>query len=133
MSRSFVSTRIPRPMKQKRHSAMQNRHFALPPAPHYSGGATANREFRDCRYVSDAGVPVLGARYPQCSVCSAPVTSIARASGDDDDYGWRFYTHGGYPAGATYDTVYSYYGNTYPFHGDDPAFNRVAYLRITIY
>lgn len=52
---------------------------------------------------------------------------------DDDDYGWRFYTYGGYPAGATYDTVYSYYGNTYPFHGDDPAFNRVAYLRITIY
>ncbi len=51
----------------------------------------------------------------------------------DDDYGWRFYTYGGYPAGATYDTVYSYYGNTFPFHGDDPAFNRVAYLRITIY
>jgi len=53
--------------------------------------------------------------------------------GDDDDYGWRFYFNAAYPAGATYDTVYSYYGNTYPFHYDDPAFNRVAYLRITIY
>lgn len=36
---------------------MQNRHFALPPARHYSTGATANREFRDCRYASDAAVP----------------------------------------------------------------------------
>jgi hypothetical protein len=50
-------------------------------------------------------------------------------NGNDDDYGWRIYAPGGYPAGAMYDYVYSYYGNTYP------AFeaNRSAYLRITIY
>lgn len=53
--------------------------------------------------------------------------------GGDDDYGWRIYSAGGYPTGATYNTVYSYYGNTFPFHSWDPRFNRVAYLRITIY
>lgn len=51
---------------------------------------------------------------------------------DDDDYGWRIYAAGYYPVGATYNTVYSYYGNTFPFHDYDPAYNRVAYLRITI-
>lgn len=53
--------------------------------------------------------------------------------GDDDDYGWRIYAAGGYPSGTTYDTVYSYYGNTFPYDPGNPAFNRVAYMRITIY
>lgn len=47
----------------------------------------------------------------------------------DDDFGWRIYSPGGYPAGATYDLVYSYYKETYPAFDA----NRSAYLRITIY
>lgn len=47
-------------------------------------------------------------------------------TGDNDDFGWRFYALGGYPFGATYNTVQSYYANTWNQQ------LRTAYLRITI-
>jgi hypothetical protein len=48
--------------------------------------------------------------------------------GQNDDYGWRFWAAGGYPSGATYDTVLTYYANTFP--PEDA--NTSAYFRITI-
>jgi hypothetical protein len=48
--------------------------------------------------------------------------------GSDDDYGWRFWAAGGYPGGATYDVVYTYYANTFPQENA----NTSAYFRITI-
>jgi hypothetical protein len=45
------------------------------------------------------------------------------ANGENDDFGWRFYTTGPYPFGATVGTVYSFYTNTW-----DSV--RSAYLRI---
>ena len=51
--------------------------------------------------------------------------------GQNDDYGWRMWAPplGGYPAGATYDVVYSFYANTFP--PEDA--NKSAYFRIAIY
>ena len=48
--------------------------------------------------------------------------------GNDDDYGWRIWGPGQYPAGAIYDQVVTYYGNTYPAENA----NTAAYFRITI-
>jgi hypothetical protein len=48
--------------------------------------------------------------------------------GQNDDYGWRFWAAGGYPNGATYDVVYSFYANTFPMEDA----NKSAYFRITI-
>ena len=47
----------------------------------------------------------------------------------DDDFGWRIYGPGGYPAGAMRDFVYSYYKETYPAFD----YNRSAYLRISTF
>jgi hypothetical protein len=49
--------------------------------------------------------------------------------GADDDFGWRFYYAGEYPAGTMYDVVYSYYKETYPAYDN----NRSAYVRLSIY
>ena len=51
------------------------------------------------------------------------------ALGADDDFGWRFYYAGAYPAGTMYDIVYSYYKETYPAYDD----TRSAYVRLSIY
>lgn len=45
-------------------------------------------------------------------------------TGEDDDFGWRFYQTGSYPFGATAGTVYSFYANTMDTN------TRTAYLRI---
>jgi hypothetical protein len=48
---------------------------------------------------------------------------------NDDDYGWRIWVPTlGYPWGAAYDVVQTYYGNTYPAENA----NTTAYFRITI-
>jgi hypothetical protein len=63
--------------------------------------------------------------YP--AVYAVHIMEIDGDIGSNDDYGWRIWAPGGYPYGATYDVVYTYYGNTYPAENA----NTTAYFRIT--
>ncbi|HEX2692420.1 MAG TPA: hypothetical protein VHL12_00080 [Gemmatimonadaceae bacterium] len=64
--------------------------------------------------------------YP--AVYAVHIMEIDGDIGSNDDYGWRIWAPGQYPWGATYDVVYTYYGNTYPAENA----NTTAYFRITI-
>lgn len=64
--------------------------------------------------------------YP--AVYAVHIMEIDGDIGNNDDYGWRIWAPGQYPFGATYDVVYTYYGNTYPAENA----NTTAYFRITI-
>jgi hypothetical protein len=62
------------------------------------------------------------------AVYAVHIMEIDGDIGNNDDYGWRIWAPGGYPWGATYDVVYTYYGNTYPAENA----NTTGYFRITI-
>lgn len=64
--------------------------------------------------------------YP--AVYAVHIMEIDGDIGNNDDYGWRIWAPVQYPWGATYDVVYTYYGNTYPAENA----NTTAYFRITI-
>jgi hypothetical protein len=64
--------------------------------------------------------------YP--AVYAVHIMEIDGDIGNTDEYGWRIWAPGQYPWGATYDVVYTYYGNTYPAENA----NTTAYFRITI-